>query len=266
MGTEFYIIIMVVLTAVMVFGLYINKTAANQGRVDAGRRSFLKGSGANDGEHALFFGIQLVIQIFGSDELRARLARLVQAEDDTDDANEKRRFIKSVASLLIENRYAWEYGFWDYYSDAETAISTFNQWKNEIEASMATEPEELGEEIDRLHRFSDQKEFLVVTIMMLIDNREEPVGDDVGDVRFRATYSQLTQPFRGAIDGISEDEYWEAATFEKLLDGLQSLDPRAIERDGMYVYPGTAQDGMSTYDLLSDEGWKYITDHSFRLK
>jgi len=261
-GTEIYIIIMIILTAVMVLGLYLNRTASN--RIDAGRRSFLRG-GRDDGEHALFFGIQLVIQIFGSDEPRARLARLVDAEDNTDDVQEKRRFIKSVASLLIENRYAWEYGFWDYYSDAETAISTFNQWKNEIEAAMATEPEELGEEIDRMHRFSDQKEFLVVTLMMLIDNRDEPVADDAGDIRFRATYSQLAQPFRSVIDGLSEDQYWEASTFEKLLDGLQGLDPRAIERDGIYVYPGTAQDGLSSMDLLGDEGWKYITDHSFRL-
>jgi hypothetical protein len=37
-----------------------------------------------------------------------------------------------------------------------------------------------------------------------------------------------------------------------------------IERDGIYVYPGTEQDGISSFDLLSDEGWKYLTDHSLR--
>lgn len=251
---------MIILTGVMVYGLYLNRTAPKE--INAGRRSFLTGRGP----HAIFIGVQLVIQIFGSDELRARLARLVDAEDETDDAGEKRRFIKSIASLLIENRYAWEYGFWDYYDDSETAIATFNQWKNEIEASMATEPDEMGEETDRMHRFSDQKEYLVVTLMMLIDNREEPVSDDSGDIRFRPTYSQLSAPFRRIVDETEEERYWEESTFEKLLEGLRAIDPRAIERDGFYVYPGTSQDGLSSLDMLSDEGWKYITDHSFRLK
>ena len=107
-----------------------------------------------------------------------------------DSADEKRRFMKSVASMLIENRYAWEYGFWEFSADADHAIKSFNQWRNEIEASMATETEEMGSEIDRLHRFSDQKEYLIVTLLMLIDNSDEPVSDDVGDYRFRPTYSQ----------------------------------------------------------------------------
>ncbi len=262
-STGTFLLVMLILAIAFAGGIYLVKSSSNQGRIDGSRRSFLAGKGrAND--HALFFGIQLVIQIFGSDELRAQLARLIEAEDETDSADEKRRFIKSVASLLIENQYAWEYGFWDYYGDADAAISNFNQWRNEIEASMATEGVELGSEIDRLHRFSDQKEYLIVTLMMLIDNREEPVTDDVGDYQFRATYSQLAQPFRLLVDNIDEEEYWRPATFKQLLQGLQSLDPRAIERDGIYVYPGTSQDGLSSLDLIGDEGWKYLTDHSLR--
>lgn len=262
LGTGAFLLVMLILAIAFAGGLYLVKSS-DQGRIDGSRRSFLAGKGkAND--HALFFGIQLVIQVFGGDELRARLARLIEAEDETDSADEKRRFIKSVASLLIENQYAWEYGFWDFQGDADAAISNFNQWRNEIEASMATEGDELGSEIDRLHRFSDQKEYLIVTLMMLIDNREEPVADDVGDYQFRATYAQLAQPFRSLVDNMDENEYWRPATFKQLLQGLQALDPRAIERDGIYVYPGTSQDGLSSLDLIGDEGWKYLTDHSLR--
>ncbi|MCI0337037.1 MAG: DUF1517 domain-containing protein [Acidobacteria bacterium] len=265
MSSGIYFFVMLLFVAIFAGGIYLAMSGSRQGRIDRGRRSFLTGQGAQEGEHALFFGIQLVIQVFGGDELRSKLAGLIEAEDNTDSADEKRRFIKSVASLLLENQYAWEYGFWDYHEEAETAISTFNQWKNEIEASMATEPEELGQQIDRLHRYSDQKEYLIVTLMMLIDNREEAVEDDVGDYRFRPTYEQLAQPFRRIVDNLDEDQYWQTKTFEGLLEGLRSLDPRAIERDGIFVYPGTAQDGLSSFDLLSEEGWKYITDHSLRL-
>lgn len=264
MSTGIYLIVMLIFAAVFAGGLYLTFTANRQGQIDRGRRSFLSG-GAAPNDHAIFIGIQVAIQIFGSDELRARVARLIQAEDETDDTNEKRRFLKSLAALLIENQYAWEYGFWDYYDQAETAISNFNQWKNEIESSMATEPEELGPEIDKLHRYSDQKEYLILTIIMLIDNREEPVTDDVGDYQFRPTYAQLAKPFREMVDQIDDDDYWKAKTFTQLLDGVCALDPRAIERDGIYIYPGSAQDGISSYDLLSDEGWKYLTDHSFRM-
>jgi hypothetical protein len=265
MSSGIYFLVMLVFAAIFVGGVYMALTGSRQRSLNKGRRSFLTGQGGNDDSHAIFFGIQLVIQIFGSDELRSRLARLVEAEDETDSADEKRRFIKSVASLLLENQYAWEYGFWEYSAEAETAIGSFNQWKNELEASMATEPEEMGKDLDRLHRYSDQKEYLIVSLMMLIDNREEPVADDVGDYRFRPTYEQLAKALRTTVENLNANEYWQAKTFERLLHGLRALDPRAIERDGIYVYPGTAQDGLSSFDLLSDEGWKYLTDHSFRL-
>jgi uncharacterized protein DUF1517 len=264
MSSGIYFLVMLIFLAIFAGGIFLALSGPKQGSIDRSRRSFLGGRGAED-DHALFFGIQLVIQVFGGDELRAKLARLIEAEDNTDSADEKRRFIKSVASLLIENQYAWEYGFWDYHSEAETAISTFNQWKNEIEASMATEPDELGEATDRLHRYSDQKEYLIVTLMMLIDNREEPVEDDVGDYRFRPTYAQLTQSFRQMVENLEDEEYWQPKTFERMLNGFRSLDPRAIERDGIYVFPGTEQDGLSSFDLISEEGWKYLTDHSIRV-
>lgn len=263
LSTAAYLIVMLVLGTLMVTGIYL--AARTPKSISQSRRAFLKRRSVNEGEHAIFFGIQIAIQIFGSDQLRAQLARLIEAEDQTDTIVEKRRFFKSVAALLTENQYAWEYGFWEYYTDAEISISTFNQWRNGLEASMATEPEELGQDIDRLHRFSDQKEYLIVTLMMIIDNRDDPVMDDVGDYEFRPTYSQLAIPFRQVAEGFEESDYWKAATFAKLLDAVCALDPRAIERDGIYVYPGTAQDGLSSLDLIGDEDWKYLTDHSFRL-
>jgi Protein of unknown function (DUF1517) len=263
-ATGTYLLVMLIFAAIFAAGIYLAWRGSGENRIDQGRRSFLGGRGQQN-DHALFFGLQLVIQIFGSDQLRARIHRLIEAEDETDSADEKRRFMKSVASLLIESQYAWEYGFWEFSADADNAIRSFNQWRNEIEASMATEPEEMGGEIDRLHRFSDQKEYLIVTLLMLIDNRDEPVSDDVGDYQFRPTYSQLALGFRQLCENFDQSEYWRAQTFKNLLDGIRALDPRVIERDGIYVYPGTEQDGLSSFDLLSEEGWKYLTDHSFRL-
>lgn len=262
LGTGAYILLMLLIGTILATGVYM-ATRGSKGQLSQSRRAFL--GRKDEGQHAIFFGIQIAIQIFGSDTLRAQLERLVAAEDETDTAQEKRRFIKSVAGLLAENKYAWEYGFWEYYTDAETSITSFNQWRNELEASMATEPDEMGAEVDRLSRFSDQKEFLIVTIIMLIDNRDQPVEDDVGEYQFRPTYAQLAAPFRQVAEGFEEKEYWKSETFSDLLDATRALDPRAIERDGIYIYPGSAQDGLSSLDLLGDADWKYLTDHAFRL-
>ncbi len=260
MATGLFLLLLFVLALLCAGGVYLALSSADNKQLNPGRRNFL--GGRKEEDHALFFGIQIVIQTFGNDQLRARLAQLIESEGSG--AQDKRRFMKAVASLLLENQYAWEYGFWDYYDDAAKSISTFNQWRNEIEASMATEPDEMGSAIDRSLRFSDQKEFMIVTLMMLIDNQDAPVADDVGDYQFRPTYQQLFDPFQAVIENVAENDNWKPTTFANLLEGLRALDPRVIERDGIYVYPGTAQDGLSTMDLLGEEGWKYLTDHSIR--
>ena len=261
MATGVFLLAMLVLAVLFAGGVYMALSSSDNKQLNAGRRNFLGGRSEED--YALFFGVQIVIQTFGNDRLRAQLARLIQSEGSG--AQDKRRFMKSIAALLLENQYAWEYGFWDYYDDAGQSISTFNQWRNEIEASMATEADELGGELDRSQRFSDQKEYLIVTLMMLIDNQDAPVADDVGDYQFRPTYQQLFDPFQAVIEGVAERDYFTHATFVNLLEGLRALDPRVIERDGVYVFPGTAQDGLSTLDLLGEEGWKYLTDHNIRV-
>jgi hypothetical protein len=257
MATSLFLFLVLILGAVFATGLYLATRGSRQ--LNEGRRAFMTGGG---GDHAVFFGIQIVVQVFGSDELRSRLVRVLEAPESS--AHDKRRTMKSIAALLLENRYAWAYGFWEFHNRAEEAISTFNQWQNEVEASMATEPEEMGSEIDRLNRFSDQKEFVILTVMLLLDSSEEIVADDQGDYKFRPTYSQLALPFRQLCEHFDESRYWEPETFARLLDGIRSLDPRVIERDGVYIYPGTREDGLSSFDLLTESGWKYLTDHSLQ--
>ncbi len=237
-------------------------TRKQPGQIDEGRRSFIGMSGQEDTSYTVFVGVQLIIQVFGSDDLRAQFKQLVDAEEH--DAQGKRRFMKSVASLLLENQYAWEYGYWDYRTDANDAITNFSQWHNEIEASMATEEHEMGSEVDRLRRFSDNKEFVIVSLMMLVDSRDEAVEDDVGSYEFRPTYQQLAQPLRSSIEEVPESNYWRTTTFITLLEAIRALDPRAIERDAFFVFPGTENDGISSLDLLGDASWKYLTDHPLR--
>src|SRR5262245_64023802 len=88
MASGTYLLVMLIFAAIFAGGLYLARRGSGENQIDQGRRSFLGGRGARD-DHALFFGLQLVIQIFGSDQLRARIHRLIEAEDETDSADEK---------------------------------------------------------------------------------------------------------------------------------------------------------------------------------
>ncbi len=182
-----------------------------------------------------FFGIQIAIKSFGEDTVRQRFAHVLQDDRGADDDEQgKRRFIRRFVALLEENDLFWTYGFWDYHDEAEAAVAEFNSWINDIEGAMASEEEELGTEVDVLKRTSSRKDYVVVTLVFLLD-----------------------QPYAPAEAIAHEDAYFLKETFAALVQGLTSIDPRTIQADGAYIVPGNAADGLSEDDLLSP-GWDYL--------
>lgn len=189
-------------------------------------------SGASD---TYFFGLQMAVKCFGEDTLRARFAHVLEesrlAEENV---QEKRRFLRRFVALLEESELFWSYGYWDYLDDPETARQEFNTWVNEIEGSMATEAEELDKEIDNLRRTSNRKDYVVVTLLFLLDT-----------------------PYAPAEAITNEDDYFLKETFASLVHGLTAIDPNTIQADGAYVVPGNEEDGLSEDDLYGS-GWEYL--------
>ena len=182
-----------------------------------------------------FFGLQIAIKCFGEDTVRARFARVLEEERQADeDVQEKRRFLRRFVALLEENELFWTYGYWDYLDNPEAAATEFNSWANDIEGSMAVEEEELGTQVDDLRRTSSRKDYVVVTLVFLLD-----------------------QPYTPAEAIAHEDAYFLKETFSALVQGLTSLDPSTIQADGAYIVPGNAADGLSEDDLLGS-GWEYL--------
>ncbi|NDD64147.1 MAG: hypothetical protein EBZ36_09250 [Acidobacteria bacterium] len=272
MSNAVYLISMFAFFLLLAGGGYLIYSARQIESVDPGRRSLLSWKRESNG-YALFLGLQIAVKVFGTDSLRSQLAGLIlpvdpgsKGDDDSQsgDAVVKREFLKSLSSLLIENRYAWEYGFWDYRQNATEAIDQFSQWKNEIESAIATADDEVGAAPDQLHRTSNEKEFLIVSLMLLIDNRDIVVEDDEGEYDFRPTYAGLASPFLQLIESIRTEEFWAPETFERILEAIRVIDPRSIERDAIFLLPGSSEDGISEIDLLGDPEWKYLTDHPIR--
>jgi leucyl-tRNA synthetase len=182
-----------------------------------------------------FFGLQIAIKCFGEDTLRARFARVLEESRLADEnVQEKRRFLKRFVALLEESELFWSYGYWDYLDDPHEAAQEFQTWVDEIEGSMATEEEELAEEIDEVIRTSNRKDYVVATLLFLLD-----------------------EPFSPADQVENEDDAYLKETFVSLVQGLTSIDPRHIQADGAYVVPGNEEDGVSEDDLYGP-GWEHL--------
>jgi hypothetical protein len=198
------------------------------------RRSWLRSIWGDDQPERYFFGLQLVIHAFGEDTLRARFATVIADPDGAlEDVQAKRRYIKRVVALLSDQQPYWSQVFWDYKTDREEAEAEFESWAAEISANTATEEEETGATVDAAYRLSHEKDYVAVTIILLLNERFPPA--EVSD----------------------EELYWKTATVEKLLHGLNLINPETIMADGIFVVPGRSEDGLSEEDLLTG-GWSYL--------
>jgi len=198
------------------------------------RRSWLQSILGGDEGAGYFFGLQLLIHAFGKDELRARLAEIIADPDGAlEDLEAKRRYLKRVVAVLLEQEPYWSQVFWDYKTTRAEAEAEFESWAAELSASTATEREEMGATIDGAYRLSHEKDYVAVTIIL-----------------------NLSEPYPPAE---IEDEslYWQTATIGKLVRGLLLVNPETILADGVFVIPGSSEDGLSDEDLLVG-GWSYL--------
>jgi hypothetical protein len=152
---------------------------------------------------------------------------------------QKRSSYKRIASLLLENQPFFEYGYWDLLTDSDEAQGEFENWVNELEASIATEEEELGETTDEVHRLSSDKSYVVVTMVFLLEN------------------VPAHQHLLELVDSIPEDQYFDPSTFNKLIEGVNYIDFEYSLGDAAFIMPGNDQDGISWEDIHG-EGWEYL--------
>jgi len=186
-----------------------------------------------------FFGVQMVINIFGEDELRKRLHQVIAGTTVSESPADKKVFYKRISALLRENVHFFEYGYWDYLTDADEATEEFSSWVTEVEASMATVDEELGTEIDEAQRLSNEKNYVVVTLAFLLE------------------YSDALGEAIGMIESIEEDDYFTPTGFLKLVDAINYIDFEYSQGDAVFLMPGSEDDGFSWTDMRG-EGWEYL--------
>lgn len=189
--------------------------------------------GFGDKKEDYFFGLQLVIRAFGEDTLRARLAQVIAApESGLESVEAKRRYIKRIVGVLLEQEPYWSQVFWDYKTGDEAAAE-FDSWAAELSATTATEAEELDDKVDGAYRVSNAKDYVALTIILELNESFPPA--EIED----------------------ENKWWTSATIGNLVRGLLRVNPETIIADGVFVVPGNANDGLSEGDLLTG-GWSYL--------
>ncbi len=207
----------------------------------ATRRSWLQnltqgfsGIIGKDEEVGYFFGLQLLIHAFGEDALRSRLAEIIaDTNASIEDTEAKRRYIKRLVAVLIEQQAYWSQVFWDYKTTASASDAEFEAWSSELNANTATESEEMNVEVDGAYRLSNAKDYVSISIILRLSTAYPP-----------ATISD-------------ENLYWQTQTVNNLVRGLLLINPETIIADGVFITPGNSEDGLSEQDLLTG-GWSYL--------
>ncbi|MFN3561338.1 MAG: hypothetical protein ACK4XM_05450 [Chloroherpetonaceae bacterium] len=203
------------------------------------RRNFFSNLFGKRRGESIFFGIQVAINAFGDEGLRSKVHRIIEESADDETPEEKRRFYKRLAALLVENQHFFEYGYWDVITDAEAAETEFENWVDEIEASIATEEEEMGERINEMYRYSNSKYYVVITLCFLFEN------------------DRSLDRFFEVVDSIPEADYWRQETFGRLFAAINYFDFEFCLGDAAFIMPGNEEDGISMEDIMG-EGWSYL--------
>jgi hypothetical protein len=186
-----------------------------------------------------FYAVQVVVNVYGEDDLRQALHRVVLTGGEMESPAQKRAFYKQIAALLTTNQPFFEYGHWDYMTEADEAEATFEQWVTELEAGLATEAEEVTDVLDDVDRMSTDKSYVVVTMLFVLER-----------VDANATAIEM-------IERHVDDEFLERAPMVELIEAIRYIDFEYSLADAAFIMPGNDQDGISWEDIRG-EGWEYL--------
>lgn len=185
-----------------------------------------------------FFGVQIAVKAVFKDPLRQQLAKVIAESAAEQTLFEKRSFWKRLCAVLNEAMPMFELGYWDLIR-GDRAQGEFETWCSEIEGALASEREELGNAADEVNRLSANKDYVLVTLAVLVE---------------RGSNSDLTL---GERCDLPESDYFTRQTLARLVGTFPLLNFVNVQADAVYLIPGSEQDGLSQEDLFGG-GYEYL--------
>lgn len=180
-----------------------------------------------------FIGMQVVMLHDARPTVRQELHTLIHAPTGPT-VDDRRQFFKRLLGVLGGTEPFFEYGYVEV-TASDDAAEDFRLWVTDIENSLATEHEETGTSIDDMHRLSNEKRYVVLSIALLME----------GQHRGFAGFSEK-----------DERQYTRHGMME-LLRELLRVDFDRVDSDAVFLAPGNDEDGFSSDDL-HQEGWEYL--------
>ncbi len=199
------------------------------------RRGFFKRLfGGGDRVDATFFGVQVVFDAAGQEDLRGRLQALLDGPE-TEDVEGKRRFYKALTGMIREAEPYFDYAYFELMMGHDESEEAFEEWVHEIEAEMATEEEEVGDDVDGYHRLEADQRYIAITILVFFEGKH---------------------PLYGTHEAVMSEIYTRAG-IGVLLDSVNRINFNKVIGDAFYLMPGSPEDGFSSMDF-ADEGWEHL--------
>jgi hypothetical protein len=186
---------------------------------------------------ASLLAIQVVVAEYAIPNLRTHLHQLIDDPHGArgeETAEQRQSFYRRIVGLLGQCEPYFDYACLEYVPGRHDAHDAFREWVTDIEASIAIEDTELGDEVDGMRRFTAEKRYIAVTILLVAGH-----GVDEGEV----------------ID--PDADAWTRVEVGDMLRAVNRIDWDRLEADAIYLVPGNDEDGFSEMDL-ADEDWAHL--------
>ena len=186
---------------------------------------------------ASFLAVQVVLAEYAIPNLRQQLHLLIDdpyATPGEETAEQRQTFYRRIVGLLGQCEPYFDYACVEYVPGRHDAHEAFREWVADIEASIAIEDTELGDDVDGMRRFTAEKRYIAVTILLVVGH--------------------------GIEEGDAVDPEADALTRTEVGDLLRSVNRlrwELLEADAIYLVPGNDEDGFSEMDL-ADEDWAHL--------
>jgi hypothetical protein len=177
------------------------------------------------------FALELCLRLEPAGTLRARLHELIREHPSASSPGQKWALLRSVTSLLMENRHLFEKGCWDFFDDDDRARRDYEMWSN----GLITEEGARAESSGIPGETGDGVRYMTFTISLLL------VADS-------ACARELSR-----VCDIPEARLWERETFVRILHGLSRVSFSAVRSDVFYLIPGAETWGLTAEDLTQEK-------------
>ena len=130
---------------------------------------------------ASFLAVQVVLAEYAIPNLRQQLHLLIDdpyATPGEETAEQRQTFYRRIVGLLGQCEPYFDYACVEYVPGRHDAHEAFREWVADIEASIAIEDTELGDDVDGMRRFTAEKRYIAVTILLVVGHGIEE-GDAV---------------------------------------------------------------------------------------